>query len=1087
MATATRYISTGVTTECRGWCEMSLLRGVMTGKKQLPMYTLSLIIFAMLLCPWADCEPYPTLMAVADGEHYWPSLQHDSQRTSRSGFAGPTAPSVEWEQTVDLAWPFGNVVVSSDGTLYWTNWNNELCAMGADGTDRWRIQVPASVSLGTAPVLGPLGDVYLAAVDGVRVFGTDGSMRGRIETSVCPCGMALSDSGTLYVVGEGVSAVDLNSSNERWFYPLDGYVVGGPTIGTNGDVYVTLSHSMHAISSEGAQKWQMSSDNAPYCLHGHPVVGADGTIYVVDEHHECLRAVRPDGTQEWSVGIQMASDTTSPALGPDGTIYIVGRELHELQAIGRTGTQLWSFSTPVCSFQGPPAIDSQGRVLIVGSSSWYGELRWLFAIRPDGTEDWRFRFPDDEYPHRYPVVVGGENTLYVLSSGQGSDLIRRIGDSCDGNTEYWAIVVGVDSEDSLLGGPEANGEHMTQALLSGRNWRPDHIHSLIGDEATRDALSSAVHDLVAKMDGDDVFFFYFTGHGGRGLDHDEEEPDGREGYLCLASGTTMRDDALSGLFAEIPAREFFAAIGSCYSGEHIKGARQVMAPPSSERSVMPCDLDDLGRGIIITSVPEDETDVTFMGHAGFSSIIAKGFRGLADLDADGWITAYEVVEYALDRWSGTQVHRASADFRLLELPAESFSHLFDGGQQMVGFPCEVLRPSTIEETTGCERAARWDADEQGYVEVTGPAEMVSLGEGCWADFDSEQTVSITGTSFDGDTFRRPLEPSWNIVALPWNEALPISAMSSEPAGEVLPHAWTYYDNDYHLVAPIDGIPGLLTELEPWRSYWTYASSACEIILDRTAAPSALQPASVGDTAARDIWAIQLTAAAGGSADTANYCGVSPNASALHIQNPPVAPNGVDLYFPSEGGGRRAFDFVSTCAGDAMEWDFESVAPSDVGEVTVSCPDLSSIPSDRKVYLVDKDADRAVYLRTTRSYTYRPSSDTPRHFVLCIVKEEDGAAVVSGLTAQQASTAACSLTYALSRAANVMIDVFNIAGRRVRRLPQRELRTAGIQTAVWDLRAENGRPVPSGMFLVRVTARTEDGQQASALTTLTVHR
>ena len=62
-------------------------------------------------------------------------------------------------------------------------------------------------------------------------------------------------------------------------------------------------------------------------------------------------------------------------------------------------------------------------------------------------------------------------------------------------------------------------------------------------------------------------------------------------------------------------------------------------------------------------------------------------------------------------------------------------------------------------------------------------------------------------------------------------------------------------------------------------------------------------------------------------------------------------------------------------------------------------------------------------------------------------------------------------------------VVNVAGRPVRTLAADKPLEAGLQTLLWDRRAGNGLSVPAGLYLVRVTARAEDGGQSTGLATV----
>lgn len=75
---------------------------------------------------------------------------------------------------------------------------------------------------------------------------------------------------------------------------------------------------------------------------------------------------------------------------------------------------------------------------------------------------------------------------------------------------------------------------------------------------------------------------------------------------------------------------------------------------------------------------------------------------------------------------------------------------------------------------------------------------------------------------------------------------------------------------------------------------------------------------------------------------------------------------------------------------------------------------------------------------------------------------------------------------LAAAADVTVRVRNLAGREVAYLAPGAL-DAGVRSLLWNGRGTGGTLVPSGQYLVQVTARCADGQEASVLTTLRLQR
>jgi hypothetical protein len=59
-----------------------------------------------------------------------------------------------------------------------------------------------------------------------------------------------------------------------------------------------------------------------------------------------------------------------------------------------------------------------------------------------------------------------------------------------------------------------------------------------------------------------------------------------------------------------------------------------------------------------------------------------------------------------------------------------------------------------------------------------------------------------------------------------------------------------------------------------------------------------------------------------------------------------------------------------------------------------------------------------------------------------------------------------LVFELGRAGRVRLEVYDVAGRRVRSVVDRFF-TAGVRTLDWDCRGNDGQPLPSGLYCVRI--------------------
>jgi parallel beta-helix repeat protein len=94
----------------------------------------------------------------------------------------------------------------------------------------------------------------------------------------------------------------------------------------------------------------------------------------------------------------------------------------------------------------------------------------------------------------------------------------------------------------------------------------------------------------------------------------------------------------------------------------------------------------------------------------------------------------------------------------------------------------------------------------------------------------------------------------------------------------------------------------------------------------------------------------------------------------------------------------------------------------------------------------------------------------------------GSAMLTSLAAVP-TNAGVQLSFTLRNASAVTATILNVAGRPIRTIVADKPLDAGLQTLLWDRRADSALPVPAGLYLVRLAARDATGAQSAALTTV----
>ncbi len=165
----------------------------------------------------------------------------------------------------------------------------------------------------------------------------------------------------------------------------------------------------------------------------------------------------------------------------------------------------------------------------------------------------------------------GESGGYALTFGAGQPVPSPGG---SGGRVY-GLFVGISDYPAGVGDlPECANDAIklaealrTHGLLDAR-----HQVVLTDAQATRANVRSALQRLSGQMGPDDVFVFFYSGHGGqaqRGASSDPREVDRTDEFLVLHDGQLM-DDELSRLFQPVQAGIAVAAIDACNSGGFAK-------------------------------------------------------------------------------------------------------------------------------------------------------------------------------------------------------------------------------------------------------------------------------------------------------------------------------------------------------------------------------------------------------------------------------------------------------------------------------------------------------------------------------------
>ncbi len=224
----------------------------------------------------------------------------------------------------------------------------------------------------------------------------------------------------------------------------------------------------------------------------------------------------------------------------------------------------------------------------------------------------------------------GETGSYLLQITEGTTLQRNT------RGQVYAILAGISDypgqhNDLPYCAEDADKLHES---LAETGLLADQSIVLTDSQVTRANLEQAFASVAEAAGPDDVFVFFYSGHGDNTPNN--REIDGTDETLVLYDDS-VTDDEVSDWFDQVDARVGMIALDSCFSGGF---ARDVISRPG------------------IMGIFSSEEDVTsnvasrFQAGGYLSYFLRAAFEGAADADpSDGITTAGELTQYLRRQWA----------------------------------------------------------------------------------------------------------------------------------------------------------------------------------------------------------------------------------------------------------------------------------------------------------------------------------------------------------------------------------------------------------------------------------------------------
>jgi len=315
-----------------------------------------------------------------------------------------------------------NYVIGADGTIYYSNSNDLLYAVGSDGVKRWELEINAR-----SLVMGENGVIY--AVDDTTLYAIHSSGKIKWECKIAnsrygfgPYIMIGAD-GSIYLY-HGYHFYKVTPNGEiQWKVLFNISSTVAPVLAKDGNIYTvsnsgstTMIYRINSETGESNKIYTYYPDSAFDISAEDFKVGEDGTFYITNNYvnnpatytiNSELLAISQNGEKKWILSLN-AGQVGGLAISKDGTIYV--NTWNKLFAITSDGKIKWEREgggsiehNEDGELLNSPVIGMDGVVYNIGDTAYY-------AFSPeDGSVKWQLPHSNNSNH----LFLGGNGLLYT--------------------------------------------------------------------------------------------------------------------------------------------------------------------------------------------------------------------------------------------------------------------------------------------------------------------------------------------------------------------------------------------------------------------------------------------------------------------------------------------------------------------------------------------------------------------------------------------------------------------------------------------------------------------------------------------------
>jgi len=256
-------------------------------------------------------------------------------------------------------------------------------------------------------------------------------------------------------------------------------------------------------------------------------------------------------------------------------------------------------------------------------------------------------------------LIGGTNTFTATASNKEKiesepASAEIFSENADRSSTCYVLSVGINQYKNpkmVLNYARPDAESFGKALSANEGiFKNIELHSLLDTDASQEKILRKLDDLAAKVQPQDVFIFYYAGHGSMVDDRFFFIPSesSRLYDMSTLKKEAIEASALQEKFKNIKALKQLIVMDACQSGASVellasRGAAEEKAIAQLSRSA----------GIHVMASAGSEqfaAEFTELGHGIFTYLLIKALQGDADgAPKDGKVTIYELKSYLDDQ------------------------------------------------------------------------------------------------------------------------------------------------------------------------------------------------------------------------------------------------------------------------------------------------------------------------------------------------------------------------------------------------------------------------------------------------------